>query len=133
MHVSAQIAKGLRDVHFGGNWTASSLKGALSNMDWSIATKQVYGLNTIATLVFHQNYYIKTLIQVLQGGPLDSHDKYSFDHPPISSKDDWDKFCSSVFDDVEQLALLIEKLPEEKLEEKFLKKSMVITTGIYKA
>jgi hypothetical protein len=113
------IAKHFRDVHFGGNWTWSNLKDNLAGVTWQQATTQVHGFNTIATLVYHTHYFVKAASQVLDGGPLDAHDKYSFDHPPIHSQQDWEKFLDQVWTSAEKMARLIEQLPEEKLWENF--------------
>jgi len=122
MNQTTQIAKHLREVYFGGNWTFSNLKDHLENLTWRQATKQVYSFNTIATLVYHSNYYIVAALKVLQGGPLDSKDKYSFDLPPINSQQDWQKLLDKVWADVENLAKLIEQLPEQILLENFTDK-----------
>jgi hypothetical protein len=119
MNVTKQIAKHFRDVHFGGNWTCSNLKDNLADVTWQEATTQVYSLNTIATLVYHISYFVGAVIPVLQKEPLNAHDKYSFDHPPIHSQQDWKKMLNKVWSDAEKLALLIEQLPEEKLWENF--------------
>jgi hypothetical protein len=55
----------------------------------------------------------------LQGGPLNAHDKYSFDHPPIQSQEDWQRLLDKVFSDAEDFATLVEQLPESKLGENF--------------
>jgi DinB family protein len=120
MHVTAQIAKHLRDVHFGGNWTASSLKQHLSDVTWQEATTEIPSFNTILALVYHMNYYVVAVIKVLRGGPLDAHDKYSFDHPPISSQQDWQNLLDKIWADAETLAGLIEQVPDAKLGEDFL-------------
>ena len=91
MNHTEQIAKHLRDVHFGGNWTVSSFKDHLGDITWQEATTKIHSFNTIATLVFHINYFVEAALKVLQGGPLDSKDAYSFDHPPIQSQEDWQK------------------------------------------
>lgn len=122
MNLTTQIAKHLREVYFGGNWTFSNLKDHLENLTWQQATTQVYSFNTIATLVYHSNYYIVAALQVLQGGPLESKDKYSFDHPQIKSQEDWQKLLDKVWADVETFAKLIEQLPEHKLLENFTDK-----------
>ncbi len=119
MNLTAQIAKHFRDVHFGGNWTSVNLKDSLVNVTWQQATTQVYSCNTIATLVFHMNYYISAVLKVLQGGPLDAHDKFSFDHSPIESQEDWEKLLDKTWADAEKFASLIEQLPESKLDETF--------------
>ena len=119
MSLTAQIAKHFRDVHFGENWTGVNLKDSLAGVDWQQATTQVHSLNTIAALVFHINYYVSAMLKVLQGGPLDAHDKYSFDLPPVLSQEDWEKLLDKLWADAENFASLVEQLPESKLWEDF--------------
>ena len=114
------IAKQFRDVHFGGNWTSSNLKDQLAGITWEEGTKKVYGLNTIAALVFHMNYYVDAVLKVLKGNSLDAKDKYSFDLPPIQSSDDWNKLLEKTWKDADEFANLIEQLPEERLSEDFV-------------
>lgn len=117
MSLTEQIAKHFREIHFGGNWTWSNLKDNLADITWQQATTQVYSFNTIATLVYHINYYISGVIKVFEGEPLDIKDKYSFDHPPIHSQEDWKKLVDKTFTEAEKFACLIEQLPESKLWE----------------
>lgn len=119
MHLTKQIAKQFRDVHFGGNWTASNLKQHLADVTWQQATIKVYSFNTISALVYHMNYYVSAVLKVLQGQPLDARDKYSFDHPPILSGEDWEKLLDKTWTDAEDFATFIERLPESKLWEIF--------------
>ena len=53
MSLSKQIAKHVRDIYFGENWTNSNFKDKLAEVDWKQATTQVDSYNTIAMLVFH--------------------------------------------------------------------------------
>lgn len=94
MHLPAQIAKQFRAVHLGGNWTWVNPKETLADVTWQQATQKVHDFNTIALLVCHMNYFVHAAVKVLQGGPLDSKDIYSFDLPPIQSEEDWAKLCS---------------------------------------
>ena len=119
MSITVQIAKQFRDVHFGGNWTSVNLKDTLADVTWQQATTKAYSFNTIATLVYHMNYYVSVVLEVLQGGSLNAHDKYSFDHPPILSKEDWEKLLKKTWADAENFARLVEQLPESKLLEDF--------------
>ncbi|RBL90686.1 DinB family protein [Chitinophaga flava] len=119
MALIKQIAKHFRDVHFGGNWTCVNLKDTLANVDWQQATTKVQDLNTIAVLTFHINYYVGVITRVLQGGPLDGHDKLSFDVPPITSEADWQQLVNKALSEAEVLAALIEALDEKKLFEDF--------------
>ena len=81
MNLPQHIAKHFRDVYFGGNWTSVNLKATLADVTWQEATTQVHSLNTIAALVFHMNYYVSAVMNVLQGAPLQAKDAYCFDLP----------------------------------------------------
>ena len=119
MTITNQIAKHLREVYFGGNWSTSNLRDNLSDVSWEQATTKVHGLNTIASLTFHVNYYVHEVSKVLNGEPLKASDKYCFTHPPIASQGDWEKMLEQTWEDGKHFADLIEKMPEEKLLEDF--------------
>ncbi len=119
MNLTTQIAKHIREIHFGGNWTDANLKEKLADVTWQQAITKVYGFNTIAALVFHVNYFVSAVLKVLQGELLDAHDRYSFDHPPINSQKDWENFLNKVWADAEEMASLVEQLPDSKLLENF--------------
>ena len=120
MNLSAQIAKQLRDLYSGGNYTGVNLKDTLAGMDWKIATTNYSSFNSILTLVFHVNYYVVAVSKVLRGEPLNASDKFSFDHPPIHSEEEWKEFLNQFWKDVENFAILIEQLPENRFLEPFL-------------
>jgi hypothetical protein len=120
MDLTKQIAKNLRAVYFGGNWTSSNLRDNLAGVTWQQAATKVHSFNTIAALVYHTSYYITAVMDVLKGQPLTAHDKFSFDHPSIQSPEDWEKLLNKTWADVEEFASLIEQLPESKLEETFI-------------
>lgn len=115
MTTTQQIAKHLREVHFGKNWTFVNLKDTLEGITWEQANVKIYELNSIVALVFHINYYVKAILKVLQEGTLDASDKYSFDHQEISSQKDWEKLLETVWKDAEFFADLVEKFPENEL------------------
>ena len=117
MKLTEQIAKHFREVHFGGNWTSVNLKETLADVSWQQATTKVSSFNTIATLVFHTNYYVGAVSKVLQGEPLNAKDQYSFEHPPIQSQEDWEGLLEKTWDEAERFVTLIEQLPEHQLEE----------------
>jgi hypothetical protein len=119
MTITSQIAKHFREVHFGGNWTSVNLKATLADIPWEQATTKVHSFNTIAALVYHINYYVSVQLKVLQGEPLDAHDKYSFDLPPIQSQQDWERLLEKVWSDAERFAVLVEQLPDGRLNENF--------------
>jgi hypothetical protein len=119
MNLNKQIAKQLRAVYFGGNWTAVNLKEQLSDVSWQQATARVYSVNPIATLVYHLDYYVSAVTRVLQGGPLDAKDAYSFDHPPVRSQEEWESLLNRTWTAAENLAALVEALPEDALWQTF--------------
>ena len=119
MNTTQQLAKHCRDVHFGGNWTFVNLKDTLADITWQEATTQYQDSNTIATLLFHINYYINPVARVLQGEPLNASDKFSFDCPTITSQEEWEHLVQKALDEAEQFANEIEKLEESKLFEVF--------------
>jgi len=120
MTLTKQIAKHLRDVHYGGNWTGVNLKETLADVSWQEATTKVHSFHPIATLVFHMNYYVDATLKVFHGGPLDAHDEFSFDHAPIESQQDWEALLEKAWSDTDELARLIEELPDEQLWQPFV-------------
>jgi hypothetical protein len=115
-----QIATQLRAVYFGGNWTWVNFKEVLDGVTWEMATRKIDSLNTILALLYHSCYYVRAQIGVLETGELHAKDKYAFDHPPISSEDEWKAFVNDCWTLVERLAALIEKMPDERLWETFI-------------
>jgi uncharacterized damage-inducible protein DinB len=120
MKSTDQLAKLLRDVHFGGNWTWVNLKDTLAGVDWQQATTKVHSFNTIATLVYHMNYYLNAVLTVLQGKPLTAKHDASFSHPEITTQAQWQALQQKTWADVEALANLVEQLPESTLPDVFV-------------
>jgi len=119
MTTTQLIAKQLRDVYSNGNWTWATLKDKIKDVSWQEATTQIYGLNTIATLVYHINYYTHEVANALEGQEFTASDKLAFTHPPINNEEDWQHMLNGVFADGERLARQIEKLDDSILNEYF--------------
>ncbi|MGV3611310.1 MAG: DUF1572 domain-containing protein [Fluviicola sp.] len=120
MSISKQLAKHLRDVHFGGNWCTVDLKSVLSDVTFDQAQIQVYSLNSIFSLTFHMTYYLDVLIQVLEETILGGKDELSWISEAPKSKEEWENFQKNTWEKAEKVALLIEQLPDEKLTEDFV-------------
>lgn len=120
MSLSKQLAKHLRDVHFGGNWTVTDLKKTLSDVKWEDALTQVYSLNSIAALTFHMTYYVDVLITVLEENVLTGKDELSWMLPSIHSQQEWELLQAEIWIRAERAALLIEQLPDEQLTRDFI-------------
>lgn len=119
MHLTSQLARRFRAIHTGSNWTNTNIQNALADVSLQQAITKMYSFNTIAALTFHMNYYVSAVLKVLQGGTLDAHDKYSFDCPELLSQDQWDNLKQKTLADAENLAVLVEQLPENKIWETF--------------
>ena len=120
MNTSIQIAKHFREVIFGGNWCTVNLKDTLQDITWEQANTQVSTFNTITALTYHIGYYVTAVLKVLEGGLLDAHDKFSFDHPVVTSEADWLLLQGKIWTEAERFATLIEKLPEEIIYKDFI-------------
>lgn len=115
------VANRFREVILNGTWIANTnYNDQLVSLDWKIATLEINGLNTIAVLVQHIQYYINGINKVFLGGTLDIKDKYSFDFAPIVSQEQWKAFLLRFWKDAEEFALLIEQMDDEKLEQVFV-------------
>lgn len=116
MDLSKNLAKHLRELHVGGNWTCINFKDVLSSITIDAANTKLDDVNTIIALTYHVHYYIDSILKVLKGGPLDSKDIYSFDHPPITTEVEWNAMKGNLLMDAELLAQQIELLPKEVLD-----------------
>ena len=121
MENNQQLAKRFREVIFNGTWIANTnYYDQLATLNWKIATTKFNSLNTIAILAQHIHYYISGISNVFKGGNLDIKDKFSFDFLPIQSQNEWANFLMRFWNEAEEFALLIEQMPEEKLNEVFV-------------
>jgi len=119
MNISQQIAKHFKEVYFGGNWTDVNLKDSLKDISWQQAATKLYSFNTIAALVYHIDYYVTAIVAVLQDESLTASNKYSFDHLPVQSEENWVALLDKLWNDAKKFITLVEDLPESKLWETF--------------
>ena len=121
MKKTEQLANRFREIILNGTWIASTnYKDQLENLDWEIAISEFESLNTISILAQHVHYYVNGIKNVFNGGNLEIRDKYSFDFPIIKSEGEWKAFLTKFWNDAENLAKLIEQLPDEKLNQSFV-------------
>ena len=113
------LARHLREVCFGGNWSSVHFENVMGKISWTEATHPVNGVNNILRLFHHSFYYVEALHGVLSGRELLAKDEYSFDHPPIHSDEDWKKLQMSFWRMAEDTARMLEKITDEKFREKF--------------
>lgn len=120
MTITAEIARHLREVYFGKNWTWVNIRQHTADLDWKQAVAKVGSLNTIVALVYHIDYYVCAITRVLEGKPIAANDKFSFDHPEISSQEDWQMLLNKSWENATHLASLIEAFPDNRLGEIFV-------------
>lgn len=121
MKTSESLANRLREVLTNGKWiSGTNFKEQIINLNWKDAVESVDGLNSIAKLTFHIHYYIEGVTKVLEGGPLEIRDKYSFDATPIRSEKDWNELITKFCNDSENFIRLVEKMTDGKLMEIFV-------------
>lgn len=121
MSSALQLVKRFREVLLDGLWIANTnFKDQLSEVTWEQAVERVGSLNTIAMLTYHIDYYIAGVVNVLEGGALEIKDKFSFDLPPIESREQWESLRNKLWTDSEKFASLVELLPDDRLDEVFV-------------
>jgi len=121
MKRSECIANRLREVLLNGQWIANTnYQDQLLNTGWQHAVHQIEGLNTIAALTYHINYYLSGILNVFKGGALEIKDQYSFSLPPIRSATGWKKLVEEFLSNASVFAKEVEEMPDEKLDEVFV-------------
>ena len=124
MSLSKQLADRFREVMLSGTWVANTnYQDQLKDLTWQQATIKVNSYNTIALLTFHINYYVEGVLQVLQGGELTIHDKYSFDAPELTSEEDWQILKNKLLNNSEAFAKEVEQLSDKQLQQSFVKEA----------
>ncbi|MGK0379640.1 MAG: hypothetical protein ACJA1Z_003468, partial [Patiriisocius sp.] len=110
MTVTPQMAKALRASYLNPNFPRVSIKKAFTTITWEQANQKIEDYNTIAALVFHTNYYIARVLEILKGGALNISDTFSFNATLISSSKDWELLKEKSFNDAQEFASTVERM-----------------------
>lgn len=117
----SQLANRIREVYINGKWIANTnLKEQIDGLSLSQATQHVNGLNSIALLVFHLNYYLEGLIVALTENKLEIKDKYSFLMPELKTEEDWQSLKNKLLINAEKFASIVEGLDNNQLSAPFV-------------
>lgn len=110
--VTHELARHIREVHFGNNWTDVDMTAVLKDVTWqqAVATP-IPEANSIAVLVFHANFYLNYVHKSIKEGVYKFDHNDSFKAPPIQSEADWQALLQKTWDDAEAFAQTVEKLP----------------------
>ena len=120
--MNIDLADRLRQVLLNGKWIANTnFKEQITSINWKKATQRIGNLNSIASLTFHINYYLKGVLHVFEGGGLEISDKYSFDMPEIKSESDWKDLIGDFVDNAEKYISHVEKMDSYLLSKPFVK------------
>lgn len=111
--ITHELARHIREIHFGNNWTDSVLQDVLKDVTWqqAIATP-IPNANSIAVLVYHTNFYLNYVHKSIKEGVYKFDHEDSFKVPPIQSEADWQALLQKTWDDAEAFAQTVEKLPD---------------------
>ena len=124
MTASEQLAKRFREALLNGTSIAfTNYKDQLEETHWELATQQIHSRNSLSQLAQHIHYYIHGVLQVFKGGDLTIRDKFSFDFPPVTSQEQWERILTTLWNDAEKFATYIEALSDEQLEHPFVKET----------
>lgn len=116
------FAKRIREVFADGTWVANTnYAHQLHGVTRHDALRSVNGLNSIAALTFHINYYLNGLLEAFATGELRIHDRYSFDMPPLTSDADWDARIAELLLHAKEFAQAVEAMDDDAFDQAFIK------------
>lgn len=121
MNRSLELATRLREVLLNGKWIANTnFKEQIEGIDMKMALARVGQLHTVAELVYHINYYLAGLLEVLRGGPLSIRDKFSFDLPEIKTEEDWQRLRETFMANAIAFSDAVEAMEDAQLDKVFV-------------
>lgn len=113
------LAKHLRDLYDGGNWTSVCMSATLRDIPIGQALARIGEVHAIAELLFHIDYYVSTVLGVLKGGALEAHDRFSFDLKVPADETEWRAQVEQALQRGHALADAVEAMDPEQLEGDF--------------
>lgn len=121
MNRSLELATRLREVLLNGKWIANTnFKEQIEGIDMKMALARIGQLHTVAELVYHINYYLAGLLEVLRGGPLSIRDKFSFDLPEIKTEEDWQRLRETFMANAIAFSDAVEAMEDAQLDKVFV-------------
>ena len=83
------LGKHLRAAYFGGSFSETNLEALLADVTHAEATARPYGANSIAALCSHVHFYVRGVLSVMRGEPLDTSDAASWAEQPPADEAEW--------------------------------------------
>ncbi|MEN9337236.1 MAG: hypothetical protein RLZZ500_2223 [Bacteroidota bacterium] len=119
MHSHA-LSHRLREVFIDGKWIANTnYQEQITGLTVAQALQKPMGLNSIAALTFHINYYLEGLIPVFNGQPLTIKDQYSFDLPLLQDQAAWEALTQRLLTNAAVFIACVEKCTDTDLKQPF--------------
>lgn len=116
----AQLAHCIPDVLLQGTWIANTnYRQALAGGSLAQALHTRGGLNGMAALTFHVDYYLGGVLHCLQGGPLLWNDAHSFQLSPLHTRAVWEALVGQLLSHAEAFAQALEAQPNAFLYSPF--------------
>ena len=116
MQLNDYISRHILEVHNGGNWTEVNIRDTLRDISFAEATRKTSAsANTIASLVYHLNFYNEILTQRMEGTHPVINEANGFDMPVLRNDSDWEQLKENNLRSATRLAEVVRQLPEESL------------------
>lgn len=122
MQTIDNISRHFKDTFYGGNWTSINFKDCISDIDYEEAGIKSEGLNSIAELTYHIDYYLQSILNVLEGDPLDTKDVYSFQLDKLLNEGEWKSLIAETLSNADKIYLHLEQMDESQLWQDFIDK-----------
>ncbi len=116
MKKTTLIAQHLTDVHLGNNWTSVAIADTIRDSNWEEAFAPVpFSPNTIASLLNHIAYWNGIVAQRGRGitPEIAGHNGFAINE---ASPEHWEALKNGLFRSAEELAEVIRRFDEDKLE-----------------
>ena len=121
-NVSGELAHFLMAAYHGKNWIEVDFKQVLSDITLEEANAKIAPLNTIASIVYHLDYYVKIVLKRLNGEPEPSNQKNGFDIETLPSVESWNKLLNEFFDNAERMSAHVNLMNDDQLLHDFQEK-----------
>lgn len=115
------LAARLNELFLHGHWIANTnYQEQLSPMDWQVALVKIEGLNSIAALTYHINYYLSGLLSAFASGTLSISDRFSFDLPKIQSQAEWNNLVDELMTNAASFAQKVADMDDAIFDQVFI-------------
>lgn len=123
MNTNEFLAARLEEVFINGTWIANTnYRIQLQKLSWEKATEKIAGLNTIAALTFHINYYLNGILEAMKTGELTIKDQYSFNTLAITNQNEWTDLVQDLLKNAKSFISTVRQMDDEILNRPFFDK-----------